>query len=157
MVNEQVLQGNWNEIKGKLRHRWGQLTQDELQVFNGNVDQLVGMIQRKTGEARNTVEHFLEEAAGDGAGVTAKMAEGVREYAHQAADRIQEGTEHVAESLRHGYEHAEESLREGYEVARHGYGELEEFVSRRPMEAALCCLGAGLITGCLVGLMLRRP
>jgi len=51
MINEQVLQGNWNEIKGKIRSKWGQLTNDDLQSFDGNVDRLVGLIQRKTGEA----------------------------------------------------------------------------------------------------------
>src|SRR5437899_3320409 len=67
MINQQTLQGNWNEIKGKLRSKWGQLTNDELQSFDGNVDRLVGIIQRKTGEARNSVEHFLEEVSANGA------------------------------------------------------------------------------------------
>ena len=38
MVNQQVLQGHWNEIKGKIRSRWGQLTNDDLQKFDGDVD-----------------------------------------------------------------------------------------------------------------------
>ena len=46
MVNQQTLQGNWNEIKGKLRNRWGQLTNDDLQQAQGNVDQLIGQLQR---------------------------------------------------------------------------------------------------------------
>src|SRR5262245_56050563 len=41
MINQQVLQGNWNEIKGKLRHKWGQLTNDDVQSFDGNVDRLL--------------------------------------------------------------------------------------------------------------------
>ena len=61
MVNAQTLQGNWNEVKGKLRSKWGQLTGDELQQFNGNVEQLVGTIQRKTGAARDSIEHYLGE------------------------------------------------------------------------------------------------
>src|SRR5262245_7846004 len=56
MVNQQTLQGNWNEIKGKLRSKWGQLTNDDLQTAHGNVDQLIGLIQRKTGEARSSIE-----------------------------------------------------------------------------------------------------
>ena len=59
-VNIQALKGNWNEIKGKLRNKWGQLTNDDLQQARGNIDQLVGLIQRKTGEARTSVEKFLE-------------------------------------------------------------------------------------------------
>ena len=52
MVNEQVLSGKWNEISGKIREKWGQLTDDDMQTFHGNATQLVGLIQRKTGEAR---------------------------------------------------------------------------------------------------------
>ena len=37
MVNQQTLSGNWNDIKGKIRKKWGQLTNDDVQVFNGNV------------------------------------------------------------------------------------------------------------------------
>ena len=55
MINQQTLLGNWNEIKGKLRSNWGSLTDDDLTIIDGNVDQLVGAIQRKTGE--DTREH----------------------------------------------------------------------------------------------------
>jgi len=62
MTNQQTLQGNWNEIKGQLRSKWGSLTDDDLAIFNGNVEQLVGTIQRKTGEAREGIEQFFEQA-----------------------------------------------------------------------------------------------
>jgi uncharacterized protein YjbJ (UPF0337 family) len=55
VLNQQVLQGNWNEIRGKLREKWGELTNDDVQSFNGNVDQLIGSIQRKTGESRESI------------------------------------------------------------------------------------------------------
>lgn len=41
MVNQQVLAGHWNELRGKLKEKWGKLTDDDLLSFNGNVDQLV--------------------------------------------------------------------------------------------------------------------
>ena len=49
MVNQQALEGNWNVIKGKIRTHWGQLTDDDLPQFHGEVDKLVGTIQRKNG------------------------------------------------------------------------------------------------------------
>jgi len=84
MVNQQTLQGNWNEIKGKLREKWGQLTNEDLQMAQGNVDQLIGLIQRKTGEARNSIEKFLDDATAGGAGAFGQAAESAREYAQQA-------------------------------------------------------------------------
>ena len=56
MVNAQVLQGQWNQVRGELKKKWGQLTEDDLRFTNGNIDQLVGRIQSKTGEAREAIE-----------------------------------------------------------------------------------------------------
>jgi uncharacterized protein YjbJ (UPF0337 family) len=55
MINAQQLQGHWNEVRGKIRKKWGQLSNDDLAEFRGNVDELVGVIQRKTGVARAQV------------------------------------------------------------------------------------------------------
>jgi len=145
MVNAQTLQGNWNEIKGKLRNKWGQLSNDDLQAFDGNVDRLVGLIQRKTGEARESVMGFLNDASANGSSFVGQAAEGVKEYAHQAAEKIQEGTQQAAESLQHGYE----SLRQGY-------AEAEGMVRRRPSEAAAICFGAGILAGLLIAVCVRR-
>src|SRR5262245_21601489 len=112
MVNVQTLQGNWNEIKGKLRSKWGQLTNDELQYFGGNVEQLVGLIQRKTGEARSTVEHYLEELTSNGASAFSQASEAVRGYAQQAASSVQETTKKAGDYMNQGYEQAEEMVRE---------------------------------------------
>ena len=90
MVNQQTLQGNWNELKGKLREKWGQLTNDDLQTAHGNVDQLIGLIQRKTGEARTGIEQFLEQATANGSSTLGQAAESAREYAHQAMETVQE-------------------------------------------------------------------
>lgn len=67
MLNQQTFQGNWDEVKVKLRGRWGSLTEDDL--FNGNVDQLMDTIQRKTGEPRASIEQFFQQLASDGAAV----------------------------------------------------------------------------------------
>jgi len=137
MVNEQTLQGNWNEIKGKLRTKWGQLTNDELQTFDGNVERLVGLIQRKTGEGRSAIERYLEELSANGASSISQAAESVREYATQAAGKMQETSRQAAESLRHGYEEAEHMVKE------------------RPFESMAVCFGSGVFVGVLVGLLLR--
>ena len=137
MIKQQTLQGNWNEIKGKLRSKWGSLTDDDLQVFNGNVDQLVGTIQRKTGEARESIEQFFEQFSSDSASAISRAGETVRAYAHQAADSIQDTSRKAAESV------------------REGYTEVEDIVRQRPIESLAVCFGAGVITGVVVGLLLR--
>jgi len=145
MVNQQVLQGNWNEIKGKIRSKWGQLTNDDVQSFDGNVDRLMGLIQRKTGEGRESIERFLNDVTANGSSAVEQVTENVRQYAHQAGEKIQEGTRQAAESMK-----------QGYDSLRHGYEEAEEIVRRRPSEAAAVCFGAGVLTGLVVALLIHR-
>ena len=137
MTNQQTLQGNWNEIKGKLQSKWGSLTDDDLQVFNGNVDQLMGTIQRKTGEARESIEQFFEQFRSNGASAISRAGESVRAYAHQAAETVQETSKQAAESV------------------RDGYAEVEAMVRQRPAESLAVCFGVGVITGVVVSLFLR--
>lgn len=138
MVNQQTLQGNWNEIKGKLRSHWGQLTNDDVKEFRGDVDQLIGMIERKTGEARTNIEQYLGELTDDAASMVGRAAENVRDYANYAAERIQEGSAEATEAFRRGYSEAERAIR------------------NRPAQSLALCFGAGVLTGMLLGVMLER-
>ncbi len=61
MFNRDELQGRWKEAWGKIQERWGELTEDDFRVVNGRYDQLVGLIQRKTGETKAEVEKYLAE------------------------------------------------------------------------------------------------
>ena len=54
------IRGNWNEIKGKARAHWGDLTDDDLTWAEGNWDQLVGNIQQKTGEAKEDIQAWFD-------------------------------------------------------------------------------------------------
>jgi uncharacterized protein YjbJ (UPF0337 family) len=149
MVNTQTLQGNWNEMKGKIKSKWGQLTGDDLQSFNGNVDQLVGLIQRKTGEGRAAVEHFLEELTSNGSSSISQAAESVREYATQVA----------GETSKYATQMANETTKRAGEAAesvRHGVQEAEKMIRQRPAESAAVCFGTGVLVGVLLGLVLRR-
>jgi uncharacterized protein YjbJ (UPF0337 family) len=136
-VNQQVLEGSWNQIKGKLRERWGQVTDNDLEEARGNVEQLVGLIQEKTGEARGEVESYLENAADDGASMVSKATEALISQAQHAADAAQHTAERAVDS------------------ARAGYIQTERLVRNRPVESLAVCFGAGLITGVVIGLLTR--
>lgn len=55
------LEGNWNEWKGRLRSQWGELTDDDLEEVQGNVQQLIGLIQQRTGDNVDDVHAKLDE------------------------------------------------------------------------------------------------
>ena len=60
-MNKLAISGNWNILKGKLKQRWASLTDSDLQWMEGREDELIGRIQKRTGEAREVVEQALEE------------------------------------------------------------------------------------------------
>jgi uncharacterized protein YjbJ (UPF0337 family) len=154
-MNQQTLEGNWNEIKGKLHERWGQLTNDDLQKARGNVDQLVGVIQRKTGEARDRVEQYLNELTSSGGSGASKMAETVRSYAASAADTARGYADSARGYASSASETADEARARAADMLRGGYVQTERMIQQRPIESLAVGFGAGLITGVIIGLVMR--
>jgi uncharacterized protein YjbJ (UPF0337 family) len=148
MVNTQVLQGQWNQVRGQLKKKWGQLTDDDLRFANGNLDQLIGRIQQKTGEARDAVEGFLDEVTSHGASAISQAAETAGQVARQAAEGAREGYNRVAEQAREGYNRISGEFERGYEVSR-------DFVRHNPARSVGTAFGVGVLLGVVVGLALR--
>ena len=57
------IKGDWNITKGKLKQKWAKLTDDDLQYAEGKQEDLVGRIQKRTGETREAVEKAFKEAS----------------------------------------------------------------------------------------------
>lgn len=56
------IKGDWNIAKGKLKQKWAKLTDDDLQFVEGQQDELVGRIQKCTGETREAVGQAIKDA-----------------------------------------------------------------------------------------------
>jgi uncharacterized protein YjbJ (UPF0337 family) len=54
-------EGRWDQLKGKARQAWGDLTDDDLDVAEGNYEELVGRIKEKTGESAEVIRERLED------------------------------------------------------------------------------------------------
>jgi uncharacterized protein YjbJ (UPF0337 family) len=125
-INPQTIQGEWNQLCGHARQRWSQLTDDDLGVQMGNIEQLVGRIQQKTGEGREAIETFLSETTARGASAAGHAAHAAGQYAHRVGGQIRER-----------------------------YGRAEGVVRHHPTETVLAVLGIGLVAGLIAGLALR--
>ena len=55
-MNNDRIEGNWKQAKGKLKEQWGKLTDDDLDVIAGRRDQLLGRIQERHGIAKEEAE-----------------------------------------------------------------------------------------------------
>jgi uncharacterized protein YjbJ (UPF0337 family) len=61
VMNRAQMQGNWKQIRGKAKEKWGKLTDNDLDVINGHLEQLVGKIQERYGIARQEAEKQVKE------------------------------------------------------------------------------------------------
>lgn len=60
-MNEDVLKGRWMQIKGKIRERWGKLTDDDVAQVQGSGERLLGKIREHYGRTREQAEAELSE------------------------------------------------------------------------------------------------
>lgn len=137
-MNAQTLQGHWNEIRGQLKQKWGQLTDQDLEFAEGNVDQLVGNIQKKTGQSREEIEAFLDRLMSQGSAGAAAAGERFQQAAHYATDH-----------LRSGYDAAREQFYGGYDQA-------ESMVRSNPLQSVGTAFGVGVLVGVTLGVLLRQ-
>lgn len=133
MVTKQQVSGSWRELIGGIKQRWGELTDDDLTRVEGDLDQLVGLIQRKSGETRAEIEEYIEHLLEGSGG----MVDTARQYADQARRSVQEASQQVTEQV------------------QTGYVEAEKMMQRHPLESVAISFGVGLISGLVVGLMIR--
>lgn len=56
------LKGRWHELKGKLKQRYADLTDDDLKYEEGKEDELLGRLERKTGQAKEQLLEFLKKS-----------------------------------------------------------------------------------------------
>ena len=55
------LKGSWNELKGKLKQQYGNLTDDDLVFSEGKEDELLGRLQKKLGKSKDEVRQMIEK------------------------------------------------------------------------------------------------
>lgn len=131
------LQGHWDQITGKVKERWGQISEDELMEFEGDVDQLVGFIELRTTDARETIAEYVDRVIKDCEGPLERIQRETGEYAQRSG-----------EFVAHAYDQVRDGMRQGVEQAA-------EQVQRRPGSSIGVAFGAGLVAGALVALTLR--
>lgn len=63
-MNWDRVEGNWKQLKGRVKERWGKLTDDDFDVVAGRRDQLAGKIQERYGLARDEAEREVDSWLG---------------------------------------------------------------------------------------------
>lgn len=127
MSNQATLQENWTAIKEKLLAKWKELTDDDLDASKGDFQQLVATIQRKTGDATESVEKFFGQILSSGNAAF-----------HRGGESIQDGAQNANTSI------------------RKTYAGLEDAIRHRPASSVAIGLAVGLLAGLTLSFLIPR-
>ncbi len=133
-MNKFTFDGSWDEIKGKLRQRYAQLTDDDLQFAEGKGEELFGKLKARLGLGAEQLQTTL-----------ADLKHEVEEAAKSAKQKVAEVAHDVSEKAEEVYDGA-------CEKARTWRDEGETYVREQPRTAVLTALVAGF----MIGLLIRR-
>jgi uncharacterized protein YjbJ (UPF0337 family) len=142
-MNTFKFDSSWNQIKGKLKQKYAQFTDEDLVFIEGKGQELLGRLQAKLGlteEAVVSLLHELNESA-------TNLGHGVREKVSEATARVGEVVgdvkAKVTDAAGDAYDHARERARTFQEKA-------EEYVTREPVKALLTALAVGFVAGLVI-------
>jgi len=54
------IRGNWNELKGKIKQKYANLTDDDLLYEEGKEDELYGRLEKKTGRSKEQIKNWID-------------------------------------------------------------------------------------------------
>ncbi|HEY5744307.1 MAG TPA: CsbD family protein [Terrimicrobiaceae bacterium] len=60
-MNKLQMKGSWNEVKGKLKQKYAELTDDDLVFTEGKEDELLGRLQQRLGQTKEEIRRAIEE------------------------------------------------------------------------------------------------
>jgi uncharacterized protein YjbJ (UPF0337 family) len=130
------VEGNWKQMKGTVKERWGKLTDDDLTAIAGRRDQLEGMIQERDGYAKERARREIED------------------WFHSIESNLAEQIETLRCGIQELSSTVERIAKEQLPHARStdALTDAEEAVKRNPLVVVAIALGLGL----LIGVLTRR-
>ncbi|QEG40758.1 CsbD family protein [Roseimaritima ulvae] len=143
MLNKQQLQDRWNELKVRLQDHWSQLSDGDLQRPRGTSDELVDVIQSKTGASRREIEHYISQLVEEDPTMSQRVAENAQEYTDSAQQYAEEAAREAARYAREGYQRAAHM---SSDLSR----KLAHTVRERPTESLAVAFGVGVVAGALL-------
>ena len=64
-MNNDIVAGKWTQLKGRIREKWGELTDDDFDVAQGNAEYLSGKLQERYGWAKDRAEREIKQYTDD--------------------------------------------------------------------------------------------
>jgi ElaB/YqjD/DUF883 family membrane-anchored ribosome-binding protein len=145
---------HWDAIKGRLKQRFGQLTDDDLAFVTGKGEELFARLRETLGLSAHDLNALLEELKANAAGrveqakmKAADLADDVRAKVSAAVEDVKAKGAAVAEDVKAQAGVAYEEARKRARTLRE---DAEEYVRQNPRESLVAALCAGFVAGLLI-------
>jgi uncharacterized protein YjbJ (UPF0337 family) len=96
------IKGNWDDIKGKLKQQYAQLTDEDLTYAEGKGDELLGKLQDKLGKGKAEVTKIINDLVGKGDNVADKAKDAVSDGADKAKSAVNQGADKLKDAADKG-------------------------------------------------------
>lgn len=135
---QQLVEQKWNQIRGALKAKWSQLTDEDLKMIDGDSRKLVALVHQKTNLPLHEIEEGIDEIASQSEGLLSRIARTASEFAQSAGQYAQSAGQYVQSA---GSQVAEPMQR--------AYSQAREMVEARPLPSVAGSFAAGMLLGIL--------
>jgi uncharacterized protein YjbJ (UPF0337 family) len=144
------LESTWDTLKGKLKQRYGQLTDDDLTFAEGKGEELLGRLQAKLGISRAELEWTLDDLAATAEGNLEQAKGRAAEFSDQVRDVMQDVKQRATAIGEDAKAKGAAAYDEARQRARGLLDEGEQYVRTNPRESILAAVVAGFVAGIVV-------
>lgn len=147
-------ENQWDAIKGQLKHRYAQLTDDDVAFVAGKSEELLARLREKLGLSGHDLDALLQELKANGAGRMEQVKAKAADIADDVRAKVGAAVEDVKEKGAAAAEEVKAQAGVAYDQARQRVRTLredgEEYVRHNPRESLVAALCAGFVAGLLI-------
>ncbi len=153
-MNYSTLENHWDAIKGQLKQRYAQLTDDDLKFVTGKGEELFARLREKLSMSAHDFENVISELNSAASGRLEQIKSKVSDVAHDVGEKVGSALHQAKAAGAAAVEEVKAQAGEAYVSARKQVRSLheegEEYVRANPRQSLLVALCAGFVVGLLI-------
>lgn len=110
MISQEKITKNWHSVVGKVKEKFGQISNDNYSSVQGNIDQLVGLIERKAGQSREQTKKSFSRLQQCGRHFAQPLRKGTSSVQSTPTEMLDDGMKQVSQKAGQGYEYAKDTV-----------------------------------------------
>jgi uncharacterized protein YjbJ (UPF0337 family) len=138
MVSKETITSNWKSLVGAVKQKFGELTNDDLTRVEGNLDQLIALVQRNSGATKDQISEFVRSFLASASDSYETTSEKALQWAGVASDAVRDGVDRMTTEAQRGVQYSKTAVR------------------KKPLESVAIAVSAGFLAGIAIGISMAR-